>query len=43
MCDISGVTGKVVSFSLVRLMSSFRVVTMVVLLPLKTSLVLSSK
>ena len=43
-CDISGVTGKVVSFSLVRLMSSFRDVTMVVLLlPLKTLLVLSSK
>ena len=31
-CDISGVTRKVLSFSLVLLMSSFRVVTMVVLL-----------
>ena len=31
-CDISGVTQKVLSFSLVLLMSSFRVVTMVVLL-----------
>ena len=43
-CDTSGFTGKVMSSPFVHLMSSFRVLTMVVLLlTLKILLALSSK